>query len=139
MTAESKPMDLGGARIQDLQERALAGFHADWFGETEHSAVDSGDVIEGIHRSVAASDKLAAPIVQREKDFRIVAGGIAGRFDQQEAMLRGVLAPVQIVASEDVRVVPAKARGVGRKGVTRGLTGRDGRGALFDGAINFRW
>ena len=138
MAGEGDPVGIRGAGVEDVEEKPLALPDADGIVVAEGAAVDGGDVVERLHGAVVATGEVAAPVVQGEEGFNVVAGRVVAGFDEKQAVLAGVLAELEIAAGEGVGVKPAKAGWGGREGVASGGAGGDHRRAFFHGAIDRR-
>ena len=75
------------------------------------------------------------PVAQCQENFLVVAPRIVTRINEDEAILPGVGAAMQIAHGHGVRVVPAGAGGARRKAVAAAGPGRDDRCAFLFGPV----
>ena len=129
-------MDFSGARVEDLEEYALAFAHLDGSVVAQHAAVDgTGDVVDH-EGAVVAGGIVGLPIVQDYELLLIVVVWIGAGRDVKHSELAGVEAVLEVAIGHGVGVVPVKAGGPGGERDAGAGAGRDHGRALFHGAVH---
>jgi hypothetical protein len=100
-----------------MHQHALAFAHTNRIVESEKAAVDRRVFVPHHLEAVITAGDESVPVVQREKEFLIELPGIARCVDHEKTELPGVRGAVEVLAGEQVRVIPARARRIGREGV----------------------
>ena len=149
---------LDGAGVEEVEEDALAGFDAEGFAGAEGFVVNGvghGADFEAIGGGVEGGGLLGLgavagvvvivlhvgheeglPVAEGEEVLLIVAAGIGGGVDVDEAELAGVGTFVEVGVGHGVGVVPAGAEGFGRELVAAVAAGWDEGGAFFFDSVD---
>ena len=117
MAGERKIVHESRARVQDVQQHALAFPHADGIAEAEHAVVDGRVAVDDFLIAFSAALRVTFPVVERKEDLLVVGRGIRCRIDHEETEFSGVGGAIEIVAGRHVRVIPAETGGLRNPGI----------------------
>ena len=92
-----------------MQQHALAFLHAQRLARPKHSVVDGRVIVDNLLIALAAALGVALPVVQRQKNFLVVARRIILWIDHQKSKLGAVGCAIQVVPRRRMRVVPAES------------------------------
>src|SRR5579871_3396817 len=130
-------MLLGGAGIQYPEQYALRLANTDRFCGAQEPAINRENLVFDVEGALVCETWF--PLVQKYRDFEVIAPRLVAFLDDQHAELAAVGPGLQIPSRRNMAVIPTRASRPGGKRIPAVAVARNVRRAFLMRAVHVRW